>query len=286
MQIDGETRVCGVFGDPIRHTASPQLHNAAYRHLKMNWCYLPFRVNPANLEAALRGVREMNFVGVNLTVPHKVFALALMDRVDPLAQTLGAVNTVAVEAVRNGSPKLIGYNTDGYGLVRALAEDFRLTLKGKRVMILGAGGAGRAATIQCAMEGVAELYLVNRTMSKAEELAREVQKQHPNVSVTVGAPRAGKVDLLINATSLGLRPDDPKPICCDQIAMFAHVLDMIYRPAETKLLREARRAGCKTANGLSMLLHQGAKAFEIWSGKKAPVAAMRRALRKAVYGGK
>ena len=151
-------------------------------------------------------------------------------------------------------------------------------------MILGAGGAGRAATMQCAIAEVAELYLVNRTISKAEELAREVQKRHPKINVIVGAPREGKIDLLINATSLGLRPDDPKPICCAQISMFTHVFDMIYRPAETKLLREAKRAGCHTANGLSMLLHQGAKAFEIWSGKKAPVRVMRKALQRTVYG--
>ena len=165
-----------------------------------------------------------------------------------------------------------------------MQEDFKLKLKGRRVMILGAGGAGRAATMQCAMAEVAELYLVNRTISKAEELAREVQKRHPKINVIVGAPREGKIDLLINATSLGLRPDDPKPICCAQISMFTHVFDMIYRPADTKLLREAKRAGCHTANGLSMLLHQGAKAFEIWSGKQAPLQVMRKALHKAVYG--
>jgi shikimate dehydrogenase len=279
MRIDGETRVAGVFGDPIEHSASPQMHNAAFEHLGMNWCYLPFAVKPASLEAALRGVRDMNFVGVNLTVPHKIFALNLVDKVDPHAQQLGAVNTVHVVG-----GKLIGYNTDGYGLVMALREDFGFELKGRRVMILGAGGAGRAATIQCAMEGVGELFLVNRTLSKAQDLAHDVRNEFPRVAVTVGAPRAGVVDLLINATSLGLRADDPKPICCGQIRMFLRVFDMIYRPAETKLLAEARRAGCKTANGLNMLLHQGAKAFEIWTGKRAPVEVMRKALRKAVYG--
>ncbi|MSR65665.1 MAG: shikimate dehydrogenase [Verrucomicrobiae bacterium] len=280
MQVNGETRIVGVFGDPIKHSASPQMHNAAFAHLKMNWCYLPFNVNPANLDAALRGVREMNFVGVNLTVPHKILALAIVDTVDPLAKQLGAINTVVVAKDR----KLIGNNTDGYGLVKALQEEFHLKPKGKRVTILGAGGAGRAATIQCAIEGVAELYLVNRTVSKAEELAQELRHDFPNVNVTIGIPQATKIDLLINATSLGLRPGDPSPIAREELTKFARVYDMIYRPPETKLLRDARRAGCKTANGLSMLLHQGARAFEIWTGRKAPVEVMRKTLHKAVYG--
>jgi len=279
MQIDGETRLAAVFGDPIRHTASPAMHNAAYRHLKMNWCYLACQVNPANLDAALRGIREMNFVGVNLTVPHKIFALALVDEVDPVAHRLGAVNTVVVTP----NKKLMGYNTDGYGLVQALKDDFRLKLKGKRVTVLGAGGAGRAAVIQCAMEGATELCLINRTVSKAEELAAEVRKSFPRVQVNVGELWAGGYDLLINATSLGLKPDDPSPIKSNLLPNFAHIFDMIYRPAETKLLKDAKRARCKTANGLSMLLHQGAKAFQIWSGQTAPVTAMRRALHKAVY---
>lgn len=278
MQIDGETRVVGVFGDPIKHTASPPMHNAAFDHLKMNWRYLPFVVNPANLEAALHGVRDMNFVGVNLTVPHKIFAMALMDEVDPVARQLGAVNTVVVSPER----KLIGHNTDGYGLVKALADDFGLRLKGKRVTILGAGGAGRAATIQCALDGAAELFLVNRTRNKAEEIAREVRRAFPEVQVRIGAPSWGRLDLLINATSLGMKAGDPMPIEPDKLEMFEHVFDMIYRPAETKLLRRAKRARCKVANGLNMLLHQGVRSFEIWTKKKAPVEVMRKALCRAV----
>ncbi len=280
MQIDGETCVAAVFGDPIRHTASPAMHNAAYQHLGMNWCYLAFKVNPANLDAALHGIREMDFVGVNLTVPHKVFALAIVDEVDPTARQLGAVNTVVVTPDK----KLVGYNTDGYGLVRALQDEFRLRLRDKRVTILGAGGAGRAAAIQCAMEGVAELGLMNRTVSKAEELALEVRKNYPGVEVIVGRPPSAEHDLLINATSLGLKADDPSPASRDLLPRFAHVFDMIYRPSQTRLLKDAKRAGCRTANGLSMLLHQGAKAFEIWTGRKPPVEVMRLALRHTVYG--
>src|ERR1051325_2768226 len=142
MKIDGKTRVVGVFGDPIEHTASPAMHNAAFQSLGMNWCYLPFNVNPVDLDSALRGIREMNFVGVNLTVPHKIFAMNLVDEVDPLAGKLGAVNTVVVTRDR----KLVGHNTDGHGLVTALEEDFGLQLKGKRIMILGAGGRSEEHT--------------------------------------------------------------------------------------------------------------------------------------------
>lgn len=277
MRIDGETRVVGVFGDPIKHSASPAMHNAAFEKLRLNWRYLPFHVLPDKLEAALHGVRDMGLVGVNLTVPHKIFALALVDEVDPVARQLGAVNTVHVVDGR-----LVGHNTDGYGLVKALREAFGLRLKGKRVTIIGAGGAGRAATVQCAMEGVAELCLFNRTTSKAEELARELHNDFGSVQVTVGLP-ASRCDLLINATSVGLRAGDPSPIARTVLAKHTFVLDMIYRPVDTKLLRDAKRAGCRVTDGLGMLLHQGARAFEIWTGRKAPVEVMRSALRRAVH---
>lgn len=277
MRIDGETRVVGVFGDPIKHSASPAMHNAAFEKLRLNWRYLPFHVLPDKLEAALHGVRDMGLVGVNLTVPHKIFALALVDEVDPVARQLGAVNTVHVVDGR-----LVGHNTDGYGLVKALREAFGLRLKGKRVTIIGAGGAGRAVTVQCAMEGVAELCLFNRTTSKAEELARELHNDFGSVQVTVGLP-ASRCDLLINATSVGLRAGDPSPIARTVLAKHTFVLDMIYRPVDTKLLRDAKRAGCRVTDGLGMLLHQGARAFEIWTGRKAPVEVMRSALRRAVH---
>lgn len=287
MQIDGSTRIVGVFGHPIAHTASPAMQNAAFDHLGMNWRYLAFDVDPANLRGALRGVADLNFAGVNLTVPHKILALDLVDEVDPEARQLGAVNTVIVDG-----RKLRGFNTDGYGFVRALREDFGLDLRGRRVLILGAGGAGRALAIQSALEGAAAIFLANRTVSKAFEVVGEVRKIAPH-AFTVALPtqpariakHLDEVDLVVNATSLGLKPGDPPPLGkFPARCKWLRVYDTIYRPAETPLLALARKAGAKTSNGLSMLLHQGARSFELWTGRRAPVAVMRRALRKAVYG--
>lgn len=287
MQIDGHTRIVGVFGHPIAHTASPAMHNAAFDHLGMNWRYLAFDVDPANLRGALRGIVDLNFAGINLTVPHKLLALDIVDEVDKQSRVFGAVNTLLVDG-----RELRGFNTDGYGFVRALREDFGLELRGRRVLILGAGGAGRALAIQCALEGAAAIFLANRTVAKAFQVVGEVRKLAPH-AFTVALPmqpahiakHLDEVDLVVNATSLGLKPGDALPLkAFPRRCNWLRVYDTIYRPAETPLLALARTAGAKTANGLSMLLHQGARAFELWSGRRAPVAVMRRALQKAVYG--
>jgi shikimate dehydrogenase len=271
MNIDGSTQIAGVFGSPIIHTASPAMHNAAFTALKMNWAYLAFHVEPQNLRPALLGVRDMNFRGVNLTVPHKLLALDIVDEVDAAARKLGAVNTVVVD-----SGKLRGFNTDGYGFSKAVQEEFDMTLKGKRVLILGAGGAGRAIAVQCALDGAAKVIVANRTPGRLPD--------------TIGLDAAslgrviGQVDLLVNATSAGLKAGETLPLTREMFTPQLAVFDTIYRPAETELIRQASDAGSKVANGLSMLLHQGAKSFEIWTKRKAPLAVMRRALRAAVYG--
>jgi len=196
------------------------------------------------------------------------------------AQPLAKLNPEEVEEMRS-----VGFNTDADAITRSLREDLGLELSGASVLLLGAGGAGRTAALKLAAEGVGSLWLQNRTASKAEEVAAEIRKRFPRVQVAVGYP-AGAVDLLLNATSLGLKASDPSPL---EEAKFAlrqarHVYDMIYRPAETPLLRAAKAAGCQTANGLGMLLYQGAQALEIWTGKFAPVEVMRAALVKNVYG--
>jgi len=271
MDINGSTQIAGVFGSPIAHTASPALHNAAFAALKMNWAYLPFHVEPQDLRPALAGIRAINFRGVNLTVPHKVLALNMMDEVDMTACKLGAVNTVVVEA-----GKLHGFNTDGYGFVKALKEDFNLTLKGKRVLILGAGGGGRTIAVQCALEGADKVVVANRTPGRLPD------------TIALDARSVGRVigdmDLIVNATSVGLNEGGSLGFPSSLFTSKHAVYDTIYRPAETELMRQAAEAGAKVANGLSMLLHQGAKSFELWTKRKAPLAVMRRALRTAVYG--
>jgi len=260
------------------------MQNAGIGELELNWRYLACDVNPDNLREAIDGARAMNFIGLNLTVPHKLLAVNMMDELDASAKRWGAVNTVRFEE-RGGKIRAIGYNTDADAIAPAVFEDLRVKLHGIKVLLLGAGGAGRTAALKFASEKVGELFLVNRTKSKANAVAREARHRFPKVRITVGYP-AGAVDLVVNATSLGLKPGDPLPFDGKQFSLrqTSAVFDMIYRPAETPLLKAAAKAGCKTANGIAMLLYQGAKALEIWSGKRAPIDAMRWALEKEVYG--
>ncbi len=298
--INASTRYCAVLGRPIRHSASPAMQNAAIAEAGLNWRYLAFDVRPEELRPALLGAKSMHFVGLNLTVPHKLLAVEMMDAYDESVKLWGAVNTVRFEGRdRNGNwlpihqfddappekVRMQGFNTDADAIARSLREDLGIELQGARVLILGAGGAGRVAALKLAAENVSELFLVNRTQSKAGSVAAEIRRRHLNVKVQLGYPR-GEVDLAINATSLGLSPDDPLPLDGKQFSLRqAHAAyDMIYRPAETPFLKAAQAAGSRVANGLGMLLYQGAKAFEIWSGRTAPIETMRAALKKNVYG--
>jgi shikimate dehydrogenase len=275
------------------------MQNAGLAALGLNWRYLAFEVAPEHLPAAIQGAKAMHFIGLNLTVPHKLLAVDLVDALDESAQGWGAVNTLRFEgrdergawrplrefAEAPRQTRSHGFNTDAEAITRALREDFGLELSGAKILLLGTGGAGRTAALKLAAERVSELCLVNRTRGKAEAVAEEIRARHPAVKVTLGYP-AGPVDLVLNATSLGLKPDDPLPFDGRQFALrqAGAVYDMIYRPAETALLQAAKTAGCRAANGLGMLLYQGAKALELWTGQTAPVEIMRRALKKNVYG--
>jgi shikimate dehydrogenase len=299
--INASTRLCAVLGHPIRHSASPAMQNAALSGLGLNWRYMAAEVRPDDLRAAIAGAKAMRFIGLNLTVPHKTTALEMADVVHDKARLLGAVNTIVFETPGPAGDwiplgqapeeavtevRAHGHNTDAPALARSLKEDFHWPdLRGASVLLLGAGGAARAAALQLAEEGVASLFLVNRTAARAGQLAAEVAARFPAVQVIPRLPR-DPVDLVINATSLGLNAGDPSPLAEDWLKSGhpRRVYDMIYRPAETALLRAARSAGCATANGLGMLLYQGAAALELWTGRPAPVALMRAALLKNVYG--
>jgi shikimate dehydrogenase len=298
-QISAATRFCAVYGYPVGHSASPAFQNAGLAALGLNWRYLAFEVQPEQLSAALAGAKAMRFIGLNLTVPHKLLALDMMDHLDASAREWGAVNTVRFEARdAHGAwrplgefPGMIprevrshGFNTDAEAVAHALREDLGLALAGARVLLLGAGGAGRTAALKLAAEEVAELFLVNRTAGKAGALAAEIAGRYPKTRCAVGYPE-GPVTLVVNATSLGLQPGDPLPFEERrlQLSRSQAAYDMIYRPAETPFLCAARAAGCRTANGVGMLLYQGVKALEIWTGRPAPVAVMREALLKNIY---
>jgi shikimate dehydrogenase len=302
------------------------MQNAGIAALGLNWRYTAFEVHPDHLGPAIIGAKAMKFIGLNLTVPHKLLALTMCDALDESARTWGAVNTIRFETRTKAGDwvpiaqvpadevteiRSHGFNTDADAITRSLNEDLGLTLRGASVVLLGAGGAGRAAALKLASEGVSNLFLVNRTEEKAGQIAVEINTRFPGVQIHVtfqnpakgaelsaslrqhnpainvfhGYPDA-QVDLVLNATSVGLKSNDALPI--DLKWLTTHrprfVYDMIYRPAETALLREAKQLGCRTANGLGMLLYQGAKALELWSGKPAPIAAMRQALMNNVYG--
>ncbi len=299
--ITASTRYCAVYGQPIRHSASPAFQNAGLAALGLDWRYLAFEVAPEALAIAIAGAKAMRFIGLNLTVPHKLLAVSLVEHLDESARAWGAVNTIRFEArdaqgqwrplaqldslPASAEVRAHGFNTDADALVQALREDLGLALAGRRVVLLGAGGAGRTAALKLASEGVAELWLVNRTEAKAAALAQELGPRWPAVKVGLGYP-AGPVELVLNATSLGLRSADPLPVDERRFSLgrAQAVFDMIYRPAQTPLLRAAHTAGCRTANGLGMLLYQGARAFELWTGQPAPLAVMRHALIEQVYG--
>jgi shikimate dehydrogenase len=271
------------------------MQNAGLSALGLDWRYLACEVRPEELGEAITGARAMHFIGLNLTVPHKLLALEMMDVLDESAREWGAVNTVRFEGREVGgewqplhaldaAPSELrshGFNTDADAITQSLREDLGMEVRGESVLLLGAGGAGRVAALKLAASGAKTLHLVNRTMAKAEALAAEVSERFPGVTVAVGLPEA-EVDLVLNATSLGLKAGDPQPGEGFALERARAVFDMIYRPAETPLLAMARAAGCRAANGMGMLLHQGAKALEIWSGQAAPLEAMRTALKEAL----
>lgn len=268
-----------VLGDPVAHSASPPMQNAALKVSGLDMRYTRLHIRPEELAEALRLLPTQGFIGANITIPHKAAALAAMDRVDEHAQRIGVVNTVMVEG-----GKLAGYNTDGPGLVRAVHEVLGAELKGLRVMILGAGGgAGRAIALQCGIEKCPRVVLVNRTPERAHNLLAELQAGSTKASLIPWEDaelrrELAETDLVINCSSVGMKSTDPSPLAPALLRPGLLVFDTIYTAARTHLMQAADAAGARSANGLAMLLHQGALAYAIWFGREAPLEVMRAAL--------
>jgi shikimate dehydrogenase len=278
MKIDGSTKIVGVFGYPVKHTASPSMHNAAFEALGLNWVYLPFEVKPELLELAVKSIIPLGIQGVNLTIPHKKDVVPFLDELSPEAEFIGAVNTI----VKKGS-KLIGHNTDGKGFIKALEED-GISPTGKNILILGAGGASYGISCELISKRVKKITIANRTLKKAQDLKKLLNGIEVLPLEKTSLKSALKdADIIINTTSVGMKENESLLINEDCLnSSLEAVVDLIYNPAQTKLLKAAKKKGIKTMNGLSMLLHQGALSFELWTGKKAPIEVMRKALYEQV----
>jgi len=285
--IDPPIRL-GVFGDPVAYSLSPQMQNAALRACEIKAQYARFHIRANELRSALLFLRKLDFVGINLTVPHKIAASTQIDEADESATRAGAVNTIRVR-----DEKLIASNTDGEGFLRAIRTEFSIDLRDLRVMIIGAGGGtGRAIAWQCGLENCERLVLVNRTLEKANALTEQLRPLFSGPRVLGPSARIeavawdesamrtqlADIDLIVNATPLGMNPSNPTPIPARLIAPHHIVFDCVYEPSKTALLRAAEEAGARGANGLSMLLYQGALSFSIWFNREAPIEAMRQAL--------
>lgn len=273
LEITGKTKVAGVFGDPVEHSLSPPMHNAAYRHLGMDWVYVAFPVKPERLAEAVRGVRAMGLAGVNITVPHKVAVMEHLDEVDEEARLIGAVNTVV-----NREGRLVGYNTDGRGFIRSLKRQAGVDPAGARVLILGAGGAALAIGCSLALAGAGAVTVANRTLEKAERLAERLQGLVRAQAVRLSADDPAfeeeleQAEIVVHTTTVGMYPhhEAPPVIPVERLHPGALVCDIVYRPRETALVRAAKARGLRVLTGEGMLAYQGAIAFELFTGREAP----------------
>jgi shikimate dehydrogenase len=266
MQINGSTEIYGIIGNPVAHSLSPIMHNSAFEALGLNKAYVPFPAT--NVEKALAGCRALGVRGLSVTIPHKETVLAHIDSIDPVAEKIGAVNTLVFDEDK----KIHGLNTDWIGANRALAD--KLDLQGKRILLLGAGGSAKAIGFGL-LEAGAQVTLASRTQSRLETLADILQCD----SLPLAEIDCVQADVLVNATSVGMKLiGDVSLVPSACLANFQVVMDIVYSPLETKLLREAKSGGCEVINGLSMLLYQGVAQFEAWTGEEAPVEVMRGAL--------
>lgn len=283
MPANYQAEVVGVFGQPVAENPTGVMQEAGFASAGLNWRYLNFEVPPGKLGAAMKAIDALGMRGINLTIPHKVAVIRHLDELSPEARAIGAVNTVRIEGGRK-----IGENTDGKGFLRGLRNDACIEPQGKRVVMLGAGGAARAIGTELVLAGVSDLLVVNRSLDRGRTMAADlraatggnVRFEHWRGSFAAPA----ECDLLVNATSIGLYPDvDAMPaIDLSSLAEGTLVADAVFNPPETRLLAAAKARGLPTLDGLSMLVYQGVIAFEMWTGQSPDEAAMKSALRDAL----
>lgn len=277
MKIKGSTNIVGLIGHPVEHSFSPPMHNAAFDALGMDYAYVAFDVNPAELQKAIEGARSLNIKGFNVTIPHKIDVMKYLDEIDDVARLIGAVNTIDFKNLK-------GYNTDGIGAVRAIEEV--ISIKNKNVVIAGAGGASRAISFYIAKYGADSLTILNRNVDKAQSLAGDVSNSGliddvKSDSINEINAYLADADILVDTTPLGMHPHiNDQPIATaenmhDELVVF----DAVYNPNETVLLKQAIEAGARPVYGIKMLLYQGAESFKIWTGADAPVDIMEKALK-------
>ncbi|MEE3490780.1 shikimate dehydrogenase [uncultured Methanobrevibacter sp.] len=278
--ITGSTNIVALIGHPVEHSFSPPMHNAAFQKLDMDWAYVAFDVNPNNLKSAVEGAKALNIKGFNVTIPHKIDVMEFLDEIDEVADLIGAVNTIDFKSMK-------GYNTDGIGAVKAIEEV--TPIKNRNVVVAGAGGASRAISFYIAKYGAESLTILNRNVEKAQNLAGDVMDsgligEVKSDSISKIGDYVDEADILVDTTPIGMHPhvNDAAIVEAGQMHEDLVVFDAVYNPNETVLIKEALKAGAKPVYGIKMLLYQGAESFEIWTGKKAPVDEMERALRQTL----
>lgn len=281
MAIDGSTEMVGILGDPVSHSLSPLMQNAAFEAMGLNIAYIPLRVDAGDLETAVNGLRALNFLGANVTIPHKIEVAAFMDDLDESALITQAVNTIV-----NKQGSLKGYNTDGEGFIKALAEIKSIDFTSTRVLLLGAGGAARSVSVALAKEGVPLVTVVNRSPQRARDLISILEQFFPSQDTRMMTPE--DVDnsvieehkLIVNATPLGMKANLKAPqLPVDKLSKSHVVCDLVYvKSGMTSFEAQAKKKGAATMGGLGMLIHQGAAAIHLWTGKKPPLEIMRQAI--------
>jgi shikimate dehydrogenase len=271
-------KLYGIVGNPVAHSLSPYMHNAAFSHLKIDAAYIPFLVQKGRLKTAISELKKTGIAGFNVTVPYKTECMRYLDKIDSLAESIGAVNTVV-----NVNNRLIGYNTDCPGFLKSLSNDLNFSAKGKTIFILGAGGAARAIVFGLA-EGLAKNIIVyDIEPAKSGLLAKCIRKKFKHVNIITASPddivsHVKQCALLVNCTPLGMKRTDPVPVDTALFHKGQKVYDVIYSPINTKLVKALRRKSIKAVNGINMLVYQGALSFELWTGRKAPVNIMKKEL--------